>query len=101
MIPSRRLSLFIFLLSVVFLYFPRYLGEVSAQKQSPSPTAFLSPGQSSISIQAAGRGTPWVNFQDGYALPSFYPPNRHRKRNRLEYLRGFVRRTQVIPVVFL
>ena len=75
MIPSRRLSLFIFLLSVVFLYFPRYLGEVSAQKQSPSPTAFPSPGQSSISIQAAGRGTPWVNFQDGYALPSFYPPS--------------------------
>lgn len=75
MISSRRLSVFIFLLSFVFLYFPRYLGEVNAQKQSPSQTAFPSPGQLSISVQAAGRGMPWVNFQDGYALPSFYPPS--------------------------
>ncbi len=75
MISSRRLSVFIFLLSFVFLYFPRYLGEVNAQKQSPSPTAFPSPGQLSISVQAAGRGMPWVNFQDGYPLPSFYPPS--------------------------
>ncbi|MBI4747263.1 MAG: VCBS repeat-containing protein, partial [Acidobacteria bacterium] len=74
MISSRRLSFFIFLLSIGFLYFPKYLGEVNAQKQTlPQTASFTSPAQSSISVQAAGRGRPWVNFEDGYALPSLYP----------------------------